>query len=306
MSFVESTLDKVTKGHAPSIENVKEIFACVLYTGVLVPKIHYLLGRSAHNGKSSILNLIHQTFNKDGGNISAVTPQKLSSSTFAGSSIYGKLANIVDDNPESLIEDSGLLKTIVTGGYAEIERKGRDSETVRLSATMIIASNHFPNLNESGNAINRRLNIIPFDHDFSKDDECLPDEESMRLIASDSASEYVLKLAVDALKRMMNNPSSEKLTVNEKAFEAASAFAEHNDPVGDFFHEFDEQYFIEVRGSRAIKDYEDWCRENRITPMETKKFKEVVNTRYNMEWKDKSVRESGMWKTVKGFKSKNK
>ncbi|QFF98781.1 DNA primase [Psychrobacillus glaciei] len=305
-SFVESTLKKVTKGHAASIENIKEIFACVLYPGVLVPKIHYLLGRSAHNGKSSILNLIHETFNKDGGNISAVTPQKLASSTFAGSSIYGKLANIVDDNPTSLIEDSGLLKTIVTGGFAEIEKKGRDSETVRLSATFIIASNHFPNLNESGNAINRRLNIIPFDHNFSLDDDCLPDEESMRLTKSDSASEYVLKLAIDALKRMMNNPSSDKLTVNDRAQEAISAFAEHNDPLADFFHEFDEQYFNDVRGARALEDYEQYCRENRIPPMETKKFKEVVNTKFNMEWKDKTINESGFWKTVKGFKSKSK
>ncbi|PIC71145.1 DNA primase [Sporosarcina sp. P16b] len=303
-SFVDSTLNKVTRGHAASIENIKEIFACVLYPGVLVPKIHYLLGRSAHNGKSSVLNLIHQTFNKDGGSISAVTPQKLASSTFAGSSIYGKLANIVDDNPESLIEDSGLLKTIVTGGYAEIERKGRDSETVRLSTTMIIASNHFPNLNESGNAINRRLNIIPFDHNFSLDVDCLPDEESMRLISSDSASEYVLKIAVDTLKRMMSNPSADKLTPNDKVREAATAFAEHNDPAADFFHEFNEQYFNDVRGTRAIKDYEDWCRENRVPPMDTKKFKEVVCTRYSMEWKDKSVQESGAWKTVKGFKSK--
>ncbi|WP_277587341.1 phage/plasmid primase, P4 family [Psychrobacillus antarcticus] len=305
-AFVESTLEKVTRGHTASIENIKEIFACVLYPGVLVPKIHYLLGRSAHNGKSSILNLIHQTFNKDGGNISAVTPQKLASNAFAGSSVFGKLANIVDDNPESLIEDSGLLKTIVTGGFAEIEKKGRDSETVRLSATFIIASNHFPNLNESGNAINRRLNIIPFDHNFSLDEECLPDEESMRLIASASASEYVLKLAIDALKRMMNNPSSDKLTVNDRAQEAISAFAEHNDPVADFFHEFDEEYFNDVRGSRTLTDYENWCRENRIPPMETKKFKEVVNTKFNMEWKDKTISESGSWKTVKGFKSKIK
>ena len=305
-SFVESTLKKVTKGHAASIANIKEIFACVLYPGVLVPKIHYLLGRSAHNGKSSILNLIHQTFNKDGGSISAVTPQKLASSTFAGASIYGKLANIVDDNPESLIEDSGLLKTIVTGGFAEIERKGRDSETVRLSTTMIIASNHFPNLNESGNAINRRLNIIPFDHNFSLDADCLPDEESMRLIASDSANEYVLKLAVDTLQRMMKNPSADKLTLNEKVSEVAGAFAEHNDPWGDYFHEFDEHYFNEQPGFKVMTDYEDWCKSNRIPPMETKKYKEVVCSKYDLEWKTKKVKYNGEWKSYKGFKSKTK
>lgn len=180
--FVDSTLNKVTQGHLPSMLNIQEMFACVLYPGILVPKIHYLYGKSASNGKSSILNMIHKTFNREGSNISAVTPQKLAINTFAGSFVYGKLANIVDDNPDSLIEDSGLLKTIVTGGFIEIERKGKDAETVKVNTCMIIASNHLPNFNESGNSINRRLHIIPFEHNFSLDKECLSDVETQKLI----------------------------------------------------------------------------------------------------------------------------
>jgi len=304
-TFVASTLSKVADGHQPTIENIKELFGCILYPGIIVGKIFYLLGRSSANGKSSILNMIHQTFNKDGHNISAVTPQKLANSTFAGSSIYMKLANVVDDLPETVIEDSGLLKTLTTGGFAEIERKGRDSETVRLSATMVIASNHFPNMRETGNAINRRLHIIPFSHNFITDPERLSDEETDKLISKESASEYVLKLAIDSLKKMLTSRDAEKLTPNPRSVDAIKSFSDYNDPLADFFHEFDEKYLNEVRGTRAIQDYTNWCRDNKVDQYPTKKFKEIVCEKFDMEYKDKKIMESGVSKTVKGFKSKS-
>ncbi|QTB29065.1 phage/plasmid primase, P4 family [Lysinibacillus sphaericus] len=303
--FVESTLHKVTKGHEPSIKNIKEMFGCVLYPGLLVPKMFYLYGRSAHNGKSSILNMIHYTFNRDGGNISAVPPQKLASNTFAGASLYGKLANVVDDQPDQVIEDSGTLKTVITGGYIEIEKKGKDSETVKMSTVMITASNFFPNFRESGAQINRRLHIIPFEHNFSLDKECLPDGESLERISSDSAREYVLKLAVDALKEMLSHSKSEKLTENDKSLETAKAFAEHNDPMADYFFEHDEEYFNEMPGARVLAEYEEWCRDNRVQAIDTQRFKEIICGQFNMEWKTKKIKYNGIWKSFKGFKSKN-
>lgn len=303
--FIHQTLEKVTDGHEPSIYNIHEMFACVLYPEILVPKMFYLYGPRAHNGKSSVLNMIYETFDKNGGNISAVSPQKLAINTFAGSSIYGKLANIVDDQPDQPIEDSGLLKTIITGGRGEIEKKGRDSETVKFSTVCITASNFFPNFKENGKQINRRLHILPFEHDFSSDPECISDSESMRRIASDSAREYVLKLAVDALKRMLANPNSDKLTPNNRAEKIGQRFAEQNDPLGDYFSEFDIQYFEEMQGTRVIQEYEEWCKDNHVQPLDVKRFKEEVCNRFNMEWKTKNVKINGSWKPMKGFKLKS-
>lgn len=303
--FVDTTLNKVTKGHEPSRKNIEEMFACILYPKVLVPKMFYLYGRTAHNGKSSILYLIHKTFNLHGGNISAVPPQKLADNTFAGSSLYGKLANIVDDLPDVQINDAGLLKSIITGGYVDIEQKGKDSRTVEMSLTMIIASNYYPNFKENGKQINRRLYIIPFEHDFSTDPDCVSEVESMERLSSPSAREYCLKLAVEALGRMLEKDSPNKLTENEKANEAGQAFSEYNDPLIDFFFEYDKKFFEEVRGTDALKAYKNWCEDNNIKhPLGQKRFKDAVCSKYNMEWKDKKLKINGEWKTVKGFKSK--
>ncbi|WP_089607672.1 phage/plasmid primase, P4 family [Bacillus cereus] len=303
-SFVERTLMKVSDGHLPTIKNIHEMFGAVLYPTLLVPKMFYLYGRSAHNGKSTVLYMIQKTFNS-GENISAISPQKLAENAFAGSSIYGKLANIVDDQPDEVIRDSGTLKTIITGGYVDIEFKGKSSQTVQMNTVCITASNHYPNFREYGNQINKRLHILPFDHNFMNDSERISEMESMKQLETVSAREYVLKLAVDAIKEMKKR-KIDILTYNEKAEEAKQNFMEYNDPLADFFFEYDKQFFEEVRGTDALKAYDEWCKDNHVQhPLGQKQFKDSVCTKYEMEWKDKMTKINGSWKTVKGFKSKS-
>ncbi|PGZ24383.1 DNA primase [Bacillus anthracis] len=302
-SFVERTLMKVSDGHLPTIKNIHEMFGAVLYPTLLVPKMFYLYGRSAHNGKSTVLYMIQKTFNS-GDNISAISPQKLAENAFAGSSIYGKLANIVDDQPDELIRDSGTLKTIITGGYVDIEFKGKSSQTVQMNTVCITASNHYPNFREHGNQINKRLHILTFDHNFMDDPDRISEMESMKQLETVSAREYVLKLAVDAIKEMKKR-MADILTYNEKAEEAKQNFMEYNDPLADFFFEYDKHFFEEVRGTDALKAYDEWCKDNHVQhPLGQKQFKDAVCTKYGMEWKDKKVKINGTSKTVKGFKSK--
>ncbi|KAA6454390.1 phage/plasmid primase, P4 family [Bacillus cereus] len=302
-SFVERTLMKVSDGHVPTIKNIHEMFGAVLYPTLLVPKMFYLYGRSAHNGKSTVLYMIQKTFNS-GDNISAISPQKLAENAFAGSSIYGKLANIVDDQPDEVIRDSGTLKTIITGGYVDIEYKGKGSQTVQMNTVCITASNHYPNFREHGNQINKRLHILPFDHNFMNDPDRISEMESMKQLETVSAKEYVLKLAVDAIKDMKQR-TADILTYNEKAEEAKQNFMEYNDPLADFFFEYNKQFFEEVRGTDALKAYDEWCKDNHVQyPLGQKQFKDAVCTKYGMEWKDKKVKINGTSKTVKGFKSK--
>lgn len=299
--FVESTLKKVSSNHSETIQNIKEMFACVMYKELLVTKMFYLYGRSAFNGKSSLLNMLQYTFNSKGDNFSSVTPQRLASNSFASSSIYGKLCNIVDDQPDQPIEDSGALKTIITGGVTEIERKGKNSQSVRITTTMITASNYFPNFKENGKQINRRLYIIPFEHDFSKDPEVVSDSESTERLQREGAREYVLLLAVQALKMMLENPSPEKLTFNPRVQAAQESFANHNDPMSDYYDEFDKGYFLSVAGSKAYTDYEEWAKENGGHPFGLKRYKEIIMRQFDLEWGTKRVVFNGISKTAKGF-----
>lgn len=282
--FVDNTIQKVSCNHEETIMNIYEMFAQVLYPKILIDQIIYLLGTVADNGKSTIQHMIKATFDS-GGQISSVSPQRLANNHFAGASIYGKMANIVDDLPNVEIEDAGNIKTAITGGYLEVEQKGKASHSVRMQTPFIIASNHYPNFRESGDQINKRLHIIPFNYSFKEDEERLSVTESTERIYSESAKEYVLKLAIDRLADMLQRDGT-YITPNERSDRSSELFADNNNPLSEYLENRSIDFFLNNPGAETYKDYKVWCHSNFIRkPVEKSDFITLLENHYDIEWK---------------------
>lgn len=282
--FIDNTLRKVSCEHEPTLLNIYEMFAQVLYPEILIDQIMYLLGTVADNGKSTVIHMIKAAFDS-GGQISSVSPQRLANNNFAGSSMYGKMANIVDDLPNMEIEDTGNIKSAVTGGYLEIEQKGKDSRSVRMQTPFIIASNHYPKFKESGDQINKRLHIVPFEYSFKNDDERLTVSESTSIIYSDNAKEYILKLAIDTLADMLNRTGS-YITPNERSDRSMEMFTENNNPLSEYLEYRDIDYFLNTPGTNVYKDYKTWCNNNFIrNPIDKSDFITIMESQYDLIWK---------------------
>lgn len=281
--FIYQTIKTIACGHEPTIKNIHEMFAQVVYPELLIDKIFYLMGISADNGKSTLIHMIRATFDT-GGQISAVSPQRLANNSFAGSSIYGKMANIVDDLPNIEIEDAGHIKTCVTGGNLEVEEKGKGSQNVRMQTPFIIASNHYPKFKESGEQINKRLHIIPFLHSFAGKGR-LSASESSKNIYSESAKEYVLKLAVDMLFEMLNRSGS-CLTENDHSDRSLEMFKENNNPLSEYLENKDLNYFLTTPWTYIYTDYKAWCKSNYVwNPIDKSDFKVLIQNQFGIEWK---------------------
>ncbi|HCZ2045972.1 TPA: DNA primase [Staphylococcus aureus] len=282
--FVDTTIQKVSCNHETTIMNIYEMFAQVLYPKILIDKIIYLLGTVADNGKSTVQHMIKATFDS-GGRISSVSPQRLANNHFAGSSIYGKMANMVDDLPNIEIEDAGNIKTAITGGYLEIEQKGKASQSVRMQTPFIIASNHYPKFKESGEQINKRLHIIPFNYSFKDDQERLSVTESANKIYNKSAKEYVLKLAIDTLADMLQRDGS-YITPNERSDKSAELFSDNNNPLSEYLENRNIDFFLNNPGAETYKDYKVWCHSNFIRkPVNKNDFITLLENYYDIEWK---------------------
>ncbi|WP_416471446.1 phage/plasmid primase, P4 family [Staphylococcus aureus] len=282
--FVDTTIQKVSCNHETTIMNIYEMFAQVLYPKILIDKIIYLLGTVADNGKSTVQHMIKATFDS-GGRISSVSPQRLANNHFAGSSIYGKMANMVDDLPNIEIEDAGNIKTAITGGYLEIEQKGKASQSVRMQTPFIIASNHYPKFKESGEQINKRLHIIPFNYSFKDDQERLSVTESTNKIYNKSAKEYVLKLAIDTLADMLQRDGS-YITPNERSDKSAELFSDNNNPLSEYLENRNIDFFLNNPGAETYKDYKVWCHSNFIRkPVNKDDFITLLENYYAIEWK---------------------
>lgn len=301
--FIDQTINKVSCEHEATIKNIHEMFAQVLYPELLIDQILYLLGTVADNGKSTVQHMISATFDS-GGQISSVSPQRLANNNFAGSSVYGKMANIVDDLPNIEIEDSGNIKAAVTGGYLEIEEKGKGSRSVRMQTPFIIASNHYPKFKESGQQINKRLHIIPFEHSF-KDKERLSVSESTNKIYSESAKEYVLKLAIDTLAEMLQRSGS-RITKNDRSDKTMEMFKDNNNPLSEYLEYRDLDYFLNTPDTYTYTDYKAWCSSNYVrNPIDKSDFRTLIENYFGVVWK-KSVRYiiSGKEVVRAGFKKK--
>ncbi|HCV6575094.1 TPA: DNA primase [Staphylococcus aureus] len=282
--FVDTTIQKVSCNHETTIMNIYEMFAQVLYPKILIDKIIYLLGTVADNGKSTVQHMIKATFDS-GGRISSMSPQRLANNHFAGSSIYGKMANMVDDLPNIEIEDAGNIKTAITGGYLEIEQKGKASQSVRMQTPFIIASNHYPKFKESGEQINKRLHIIPFNYSFKDDQERLSVTESTNKIYNKSAKEYVLKLAIDTLADMLQRDGS-YITPNERSDKSAELFSDNNNPLSEYLENRNIDFFLNNPGAETYKDYKVWCHSNFIRkPVNKDDFITLLENYYDIEWK---------------------
>lgn len=301
--FIDNTLKKVSCEHEATLMNIYEMFAQVLYPEILIDQIMYLLGTVADNGKSTVIHMIKATFDS-GGQISSVSPQRLANNNFAGSSMYGKMANIVDDLPNMEIEDTGNIKSAVTGGYLEIEEKGKGSHSVRMQTPFIIASNHYPKFKESGKQINKRLHIIPFEYSF-KNDERLTVSESTNIIYSDNAKEYILKLAIDTLANMLNRNGA-YITPNERSDRSIEMFTENSNPLSEYLELKDIDYFLNTPGTIVYKDYKIWCSNNFVrNPIDKSDFITIIESQYNVVWKHSIRFNVNNKKVVRaGFKKK--
>lgn len=301
--FVDDTLRKVSCEHESTLVNIYEMFAQVLYPEILIDQIIYLLGTVADNGKSTILHMIKATFDS-GGQISSVSPQRLANNNFAGSSMYGKMANIVDDLPNIEIVDTGNIKSTVTGGYLEIEEKGKGSHSVRMQTPFIIASNHYPKFKESGKQINKRLHIIPFEYSF-KGDERLTVSESTEIIYSESAKKYILKLAIDTLSDMLNRNGA-YITPNDRSDRSIEMFTENNNPLSEYLEYRDIDYFLNTPGTIVYKDYKIWCSNNFVrNPIDKSDFITIIESHYDVVWKHSIRFNVNNKKVVRaGFKKK--
>ena len=301
--FIDNTLKKVSCEHEATLMNIYEMFAQVLYPEILIDQIMYLLGTVADNGKSTVIHMIKATFDS-GGQISSVSPQRLANNNFAGSSMYAKMANIVDDLPNMEIEDTGNIKSAVTGGYLEIEEKGKGSHSVRMQTPFIIASNHYPKFKESGKQINKRLHIIPFEYSF-KNDERLTVSESTNIIYSDNAKEYILKLAIDTLANMLNRNGA-YITPNERSDRSIEMFTENSNPLSEYLELKDIDYFLNTPGTIVYKDYKIWCSNNFVrNPIDKSDFITIIESQYNVVWKHSIRFNVNNKKVVRaGFKKK--
>jgi putative DNA primase/helicase len=274
---VDKTLDKICCNDKELRDLLEEMVGYLLFRRNEMGKCFILTG-SGSNGKSTFLDMIKNLLGSD--NYSSLGIDELGE-RFKTAELFHKLANIGDDISKKYIDDNAIFKKLVTGETVNVERKGKDPFEFNNYAKLLFSANKLPRINDTSDGLMRRLVIIPFNAVFSEKDADFDAFIKDKLLTK-SAMEYLLKLGVEGLKRVITTGFTQPLVVTKEKKEYEMV----NNPVLAFINEGLKN---ENEPSKDIyRKYSTWCYENGLKPLSHVEFGREIN-KHGYESKVKRV-----------------
>lgn len=278
--LLDKTLTKIACNDKKLRATIEEMIGYTLFRRNELGKSFILTGNGS-NGKSTLLDLIMELLGED--NVSSVSLKELND-RFKTFQLDGKLANIGDDISNEYIQDNSTFKKLVTGEKVNVERKGKDPYDFKNYSKLIFSANELPRINDLSGGLKRRILFIPFNAVFSKKD---PDYDPFikDKITTPEALEYLLKIAINGLYRILNNNA---ITMSKASEQVWDEYEQINNPVVSFIEEnkIENESITDV-----FRKYQVWCIESGLKPLSKIVFgKEVRKQGYNS---NKSVKIDG-------------
>ena len=288
---MDAVLDKVSCNDSQIRDLLEEMAGFCLYRRNELRKAFILIGDKA-NGKSTFLDCIVNMVGED--NASALDVSELKD-RFRGSEMVGKLLNAGDDISDNFINDTAMFKKLVSGERVTTEKKGVDAFKFSNYCKFIFSANSIPRMKDKTGAVLDRLIIIPFNATFSKKDPDY-DPHIKSKLREEEAMEYLLQVALDGLKRVLDNNG---FSESEKVQEELDKYHEKNDPVIGFIKELDMEVDILNQPSKDVyMRYKIYCNDNNLTPLAHNAFSENLSRNYGISTKTARIK----GKSVKVFR----
>lgn len=193
---VDRFLDKISCGNIGRKKAILQMIGYSMTSSVEMQKAFVLYGKTAGNGKSTLLEIIERLIGSE--NVSHVTLQDFVSNRFSVSEIKGKLVNMVSEMTKEFLKDSSVFKQIVTGDTTTVEEKFKDRHTIKPYAKHIFTANELPKVADTSNGYFRRLFIIPFEAVFTDLEKInfnfkeLITEQALNYLAAIALQEYII------------------------------------------------------------------------------------------------------------------
>lgn len=284
--LADRTLDKI----ACNDEQVRTILeecigSCFYRSNTLGGGKAFILTGEGSNGKSTFIAMMQHLL--DEGNIAALDLKELDQK-FQNATLFGKLANLGDDISDEFIVNASIFKKFVTGERVQVQNKGEKPFEFNNYAKFLFSANNIPRIKDKTGAVLRRLLIVPFNAEFSKDD---PDYDSniKYKLQEQEVMEYLIVLGIRALKNVIKNKG---FTESPKVQQQLKEYEESNNPILGFFEECQmEDFPIENEQSdKVFRRYKEYCLANNFNPMSKIEFSKQLCRKLGLTTKPVKVK----------------
>lgn len=276
---MDKTLNKVACGDKQIRALIEEMIGYSLFRANTMQSCFILTGEGS-NGKSTILNVIKKLLGKT--NYTSLDLRELED-TFKPSELYNKLANIGDDISSKYLENSSIFKKVVTGESFMVQKKYAQPFELESYATQIFCANELPQVNDKSDGFSRRIVIVPFNASFSKKD---PDYDPFieEKLLSEESLEYLLRISIEGLRRIIENRMFTKTDAGEKE---KQEYMIYNDNTLEWLDNEPKIQNEEV--SDVYLSYQVWCARNGTHPVKKLNLSKTIKKHAGFISKPKSV-----------------
>lgn len=271
--LADATLNKLAC-HDPAIRSLlEECIGYCFYRRNELSKAFILTGDKS-NGKSTFLDMVKNLLGD--ANVSNLDLSELDE-RFSTASMASVLANIGDDISDEFLQGRvvATFKKIVSGNRIKAEYKGQDPFFFNPYLKMLFSANDIPRIKDKTGAVLRRLVIVPFNATFSKDD---PDYDPFIVwkLKDESVMKYLVKIGVEALKRILVNKSFSSSQQVEKEIQD---YEYQNNPILMFLEETPIEEIVNQSCKQVHMAYKVFCKENSFMEMTLANFTKELNKR---------------------------
>jgi putative DNA primase/helicase len=208
-----------------------EILSAVVRPGVRWNKAAFFHSSRGNNGKGTLCELMRGLVGPEGH---ASIPIANFGKAFALSELVHARAIIVDENSVgAFAKDLGDFKSVVTGDVITLDRKYRDPVSISFSGMVVQCVNDFPKSRDKSASYTRRQLFVPFRKFFGGAGVERGYIKSDYLRRPD-VLRYVMRRALAMTHTAFSNPPA--------CQELLSQFVRENNPVRDFWLEFEDDF----------------------------------------------------------------
>lgn len=251
----------------------------------LIGKFFIIVGNK-ENGKSVFLRYVTGTFGNE--NIMSLDLKDLGS-RFATTLMKDKIFNLGDDISSNYIDETDILKKVVTGEAMVVEEKGKQGKSESYNITLIFTANKIPRVKDPTGAVLRRAMILMFTNNFSVGSP-ERDERILEKIRGTEEKEGLLRLAIEGLKRLSERGYFEE---NEEIRKNLMEFDLDNNPIKAFDLDMklsqSDNWYIGKTTKEVYRQYDLWCMDNDVRPLSKRNFTTDFKTLNNVEIKQKRI-----------------
>ena len=199
---------------------------CLSGDPIWIHKGLLLLGEG-ENGKSTFIDVIRLLLGDDA--CSTVPVDELGNE-YSRDMLYGKLANISEENSFKNL-NSEALKNLISGGTLIARPIYQQPYAFKNKAKFIISFNELVPTGDKSHGFSRRLLITPFNAIFNKSH---PDFDPHILDKIKNELPAIFNLCLDAYQKVKKEKA---FTMSQASIDAINEFKYANDPVRQFFNE---------------------------------------------------------------------